>query len=469
VPGIRRDISWGYLASGSRIASWVVVYGALYRKVGLDAAALLALVRWTLGLLNYASAGLAPAIIHHAAKAISSDEATKVRCDEGAGSPDSSPFVAPSLRRSVAPTSVFHTGITLSWLTATLGLAILWTWTLTQGRAHHVAPLVGLFGTGILLRLAADSYGAVLQTKGRIRTDFQAQAALEILWATTSAIALANLRDQVDWQYLVGGSYLVAALITALARALAAHRLLRRDLPPSSILHPPSSTDSHFNPTLAKHLLTFGGLVVLSQLADFLYAPTDLLLIRTFIDLPTVAVYNQAIQVDAALALAVMVLANVLFPRAALAHAAGDRAAVRRYYVRGTLASVAFLIPAACFFIAAAPYLFKAWLGTDAPATRHILPLVLLHTCLGGSATVGRAILLATGRTLALTTSALLAGAANALVSFLLVRYTNLGLYGIILGTIISLAARSLLWMPWYVLRTINHGAGVPPASDEVC
>jgi O-antigen/teichoic acid export membrane protein len=330
-------------------------------------------------------------------------------------------------------------------------LVALWAWSLTLGRAHHVAPLVGLFGTGILIRLAADAWGAVLQTRGHMRTDFQAQAALELIWATLAAVSLVNLRRHVDWQYLVGGTYLLAATITAIARALAAHHLLRPHDPTPSTEHPRS------NPAIAKHLLTFGGLVVLSQLADFLYAPTDFLLIRTFLDLPTVAVYAQAIQIDAALALAVMVLANVLFPRAALAHAAGDRAAVRRYYLRGTLASVAFLIPAAVGLCLAAPLLFRLWLGTDAPATRRILPLVLFHTILGGSATVGRAILLATGKTLPLTASALLAGLANAALSFVFVRYTPLGIYGIILGTIISLAARSVLWMPWYVLRTIKH------------
>jgi len=69
VTGHGRDIFWAYALSAARVASWIVVYGSLYRKIGAEAAALLALVRWTLGLLNYASAGLAPAILHHAAKA----------------------------------------------------------------------------------------------------------------------------------------------------------------------------------------------------------------------------------------------------------------------------------------------------------------------------------------------------------------------------------------------------------------
>ena len=66
--GHGRDIFWAYALSGARVASWIIVYGTLYRRVGAEPAALLALVRWTLGLLNYASAGLAPAILHYAAK-----------------------------------------------------------------------------------------------------------------------------------------------------------------------------------------------------------------------------------------------------------------------------------------------------------------------------------------------------------------------------------------------------------------
>src|SRR5215469_15444315 len=68
--GMRRDLASAYLAAASRIGSWVVVSGLVYRLLGRDEFAMLALVRGTIGLLNYTSLGLAPALIHRAAKSI---------------------------------------------------------------------------------------------------------------------------------------------------------------------------------------------------------------------------------------------------------------------------------------------------------------------------------------------------------------------------------------------------------------
>jgi Na+-driven multidrug efflux pump len=55
------------------------------------------------------------------------------------------------------------------------------------------------------------------------------------------------------------------------------------------------------------------------------------------------------------------------------------------------------------------------------------------------------------------TTAVLIAGVTNVLLSFCFVRYLNMGLKGIILGTICVVVARCALWMPWYVLRCLRH------------
>jgi O-antigen/teichoic acid export membrane protein len=486
VPGVRRDISWAYAVSATRVLSWVVVYGAVYRSAGPDPAALLALVRWTLALLNYASAGLAPALLHQAALATKtdaareSDEATKARSDEGEDRRDPPPS---SLRRSVAQSlsSTFHTGITLSLLGTTLGLIALWSWTLTEGRARHVAPLVGLFGTGMLVRLAADAWGAVIQSKGLPHRDYRTQAALELLW-TLLATTTVLLRDRlgISWQTAVGGSYLAASLLTTTYRANLAHRILRTfevpppAAPPSSDARPPLPSPTlqgrglsrHFDPTLAKHLLTYGGLVVLAQVADYLYAPTDLLLIRHLIDLRTVAIYAPAIQIDAGVLLLVSGLSTALLPLSAAAFGRGDLAQVRRYYIKGTLISLALLMTVSVLAYVAAPAIFKLWLGDKMTPTRRILPLVLIHTVIGGSSAVGRSVLLAIGRVRAFTAATLLAGLLNVAVSYTLVKYANLGLPGIVYGTILAVTARAALWQPWYTLRCLRAEERTQPRMN---
>src|SRR4051812_35063631 len=60
---LRRDIASAYVASASRIASWVVVSAVVYRTIGAEAFGLVALVRATVGLLGYAGIGLGPALI----------------------------------------------------------------------------------------------------------------------------------------------------------------------------------------------------------------------------------------------------------------------------------------------------------------------------------------------------------------------------------------------------------------------
>jgi O-antigen/teichoic acid export membrane protein len=207
----------------------------------------------------------------------------------------------------------------------------------------------------------------------------------------------------------------------------------------------------------ASQLLGFGLLVVAAQLADYLYAPTDLILIDRLIGRSAVADYAPGVQVDSALLLIVAAVAGVLLPRTALAHARGDPAAARRYYVRGTLATAGLLAVAALVAMAAAPLAFRLWLGDAMPATVAILPLMLVNTVIGGSGAVGRSVLLAIGKVRAFTASVLIAGVVNVVTAYIFVVYAHMGLRGIVCGTIVAVVGRCVVWMPWYVLRSLRR------------
>jgi O-antigen/teichoic acid export membrane protein len=446
VEGHRLDIFWAYVVSSARVASWIAVYGTLYRRVGAEAAALLALVRWTLGLLNYASAGLAPAILHYAAKAKPADHPPAL-------SPDNSALSTQhfSLR------SVYISGVSLSWIGATIGAIALWAWVLTQGRARGVATLVGLFGTGMLIDMAADAWGAIIQSRGRIRTDYQCQTTLETFWALLAVFGTLH-RDQLglSWQGIVGGSFCVAAILSAGLRALIARPLI-----------PKLKTDSPTT-SMARRLLAFGGFVVLAQIAEYLYAPTDFLLIRWLIDLKTVAVYAPAVQMDAGIWLLFGSLSTVLLPMSVKEFGKGNFKELRRYYLQGTAISFLMLLAASILAWFASPGIFKLWLGDKMRPTQHILPLVFISTVIGGSAAVGRSILLATGKVRAFTISVLLAGVTNVILSYCFVRFGGMGLTGIILGTIVAVVARCAIWMPWYVLRSLRRLSEAPGRGFDV-
>jgi O-antigen/teichoic acid export membrane protein len=181
-----------------------------------------------------------------------------------------------------------------------------------------------------------------------------------------------------------------------------------------------------------------------------------MILINRMLDAELVAYYEAAVQVDAALLLLVSSVATVLLPKAAVAHAADDRDAVKRFYVRGTLGTFALLALAAIAAIVAAPYLYPLWLGQEMRTTRAILPILLISTVVGGSGMVGRSILIGMGKAGVFTVSALMAGVANVVLAVVMVRL-GYGLRGIVTATAIVVIARAGVWLPWYVLRTLGR------------
>jgi O-antigen/teichoic acid export membrane protein len=256
----------------------------------------------------------------------------------------------------------------------------------------------------------------------------------------------------------VGTAYVISGFGLLFARVVQASRILPRGMDPLQ-LEPWAQAGT---------LLAAGSFIALAQLADFLYAPTDYILINRLISPGTVAYYAPAVQIDAGLFVVVGALAAVLLPKAALAHTSGDVATLRTYYVRGTLLSAALLVAASLAVYFLSPWIFRLWLGNPMPQTQAILPLVLIHTVVGGSAGVGRSILLGMGKVKPFAAAALVAGVANVVLSFVFVKYFALGLNGIVYGTLAAVIGRCVLWQPWFVLRTLQREAATPQAEPAV-
>jgi len=504
---LRRDIASAYLVTAARVGAWAVVSALVYRRLGADAFAMLALIRSTVGLLAYTSLGLAPAMVRALAEAQSRNE-IKQRVIGGYVSrlnplpsprpehrrrektqsvadvrPAPPPFLAtgipeqgrepapadamtrpvlsyatPVLRRQADPWEpVYASGEVLAFVSAVVGGLLCALYAVNTERLHSVPrslvdPVTGMamfFGFGMVLRLLSEAPGSLLQVRGRIALDNVLLAGGEAVWIGGCLIFLlkADLGLVGVGLAFLGGSLLVIFGRAAIARW---------------VTFPVVGLRTGANWRDARRLLAFGVGVAIAQAADFLYAPTDYILINCLIGAGTVAVYAPAVQIDGGLLLIVTGLATVLLPHSALAHAAGDRAAVRRYYVRGTLASVALLVPAAGAVWLAAPRLLTLWLGNPMPQTLAILPIVLLNTVIGGSSAVGRSVLLAMGKVRAFSISVVIAGVVNVIVSFACVRYFHLGLTGIILGTIVAVVGRCAIWMPWYVLRAMKRVSPLP-------
>src|SRR5207244_5681299 len=129
--------------------------------------------------------------------------------------------------------------------------------------------IVGL-GIAVAFRFLSELSGSVLQVGGRVAVDNILVAGAEVAAAAIATLAL-TAGGGLDG---VGFAFAAASALLLLARSRAADRF-----------------DPHigkgFEPDwkILKSLLSFGVLVTLAQLADFLYSPTDYILISRLLTL----------------------------------------------------------------------------------------------------------------------------------------------------------------------------------------
>ena len=457
---MRRDILSAYAASGSRVASWVIVSALVYRR-SPSAFAMLALVRGTIGILNYAALGLLPAMIQAMANA--SEETSEPAVIESI--PIGKLNKGITLNYFTAPTgperfkftriqTIYATGQLIAVMSAMAGTVLAYYCAThlnlvfripTSVNPEDVFVLTTAMAAGAILRWLSDPAGALLQAQNRIMLDNWILAFVEVSWVLLTMAFLLSGSNDIFAVPLMGVS---VAFLVASGMQLALRSYMGEPKLPASVF---AVSGIFFRP-----LLTTGLLITLAQLADYLYSPTDYLLINHLLTPLDLAHYAPAVQIDSGLLLLVTALGSVLLPKTALAHSAGNCAVVRTYYLRGTLASAVTLIVASLVIYFAAPLIFRLWFGDAMPGTVAILPLVLLNTVIGGSSAVGRAILIGIGKTKPFTISVLIAGVTNVIASLIFVRYFHLGLNGIILGTIVAVVFRCGIWMPWYVLRELR-------------
>jgi O-antigen/teichoic acid export membrane protein len=449
---MRRDLLSAYAASGARVLSWVGVSALLFRADPLQYA-MLALIRGTVGLLNYTSLGLAPAMVRALAQARhagDADLATNVASTVTATKVETVPVLHYS-RPDDAALRVYASGKLAAALTGAIGIVLAAVYAFYFPVLHKIPPgweqLVGwtvvLMGAGTVFRLMSDAAGAVIQTNGSIARDNALVVVSEAVWVVLAILVRRPPLGSIALGFAASG-LLLFVLRWTFAGLLTAGG---------------GSVFRYADSAVVKRLLAFGSLVALAQLADFLYAPTDYVLINRFVAPAAVAIYSPAVQIDAGLLLVVGAIAAVLLPKAAVAHAAGETHRLTRYYVRGTLAGAGMLLAASVVVYFLSPWIFKAWLGNTMSETRAILPLVLAHTVLGGSSGVGRSILLAMGKAKPFAVAMLVAGVANVICSYVFVAHMGLGLRGVIYGTIAVAVGRCVIWQPWYVLRTLRREA----------
>ncbi len=460
VSTMRRDLISAYLASGMKVASWAIVTAIVVRYGRSENLGLLTLVRSTLGLLGICTLGLAPAMVRMVGETLS---VRVLSAEQSQPSPPSRVLSYASARLETQKQNdpsliVYASGMLLSIVLAVAGFIIVAMYAAFFRDIHHVPEIprqyiierfVLWMGGGLMLRLMSDAPSARLQVRGYIWLDNLLLAGGEALWAILTW-------QQTDTYYYShfsetllhpGYAFFVSGLCLFSARLIAV-RAIDLNL---SYEHAPIQW------RIIRQLLNFGILVTIAQLADFLYAPTDYLLINYLLEPSLGSVYAPAVQIDSALLLIVVSMGNVLLPKTVLAHVNDNYSLVRDYYIKGTLASTALLLAATLLVWTCSERILNLWLGNPSPATTAILPFILIHTVVGGSSAVGRSILLGMGKVKPFTIAVLVAGVSNVILSYVFVRYAGLGLKGIVLGTICAVVGRCAIWQPWYVWKCLRE------------
>jgi O-antigen/teichoic acid export membrane protein len=454
---LRADLLSAYFVSVTKVASWAVAAGLVYRNFGKETFAAFALARSLITIVNYTSFGVAPALMILL---------PQFRVQQAPVVPEVSTthlgYERPGRRPEATPTTkLFSTAMAVSCLPFLLVAAALWLFDLIR-QSHlqyeyfwtEFSRFIFAFSIGACFRVVADVAGARLQSDGRITLDNTVQGLVELTWLLCvikalplHGISTAGGAVSHDAISSVNGLWIATGAAMALIRWLLAR-----------------SGDGNFvllrwNSKYAGLLLATGSTILAAQIADLFYAPANLWLIKHFLTAEHLATYAPTLHIDAALLLLVSGLSAILLPKTAIALAAKDHVAIRRYYLHGTLASVILLAGAAGLFCLFSGRLFQLWFADPMPATQVILPLVMIHTVVGGASSIGRSVLLGIGRVKAYAIAALVGGIANVILAVILVTQTSLGLKGIIYATILTVTLRCAIWMPWYTMRAIRSAS----------
>ncbi len=477
--GIRTELLSSYGVTASRVGAWAVVSGLAYRMATRQEFSDVAVARSTVTLLTCLSAGLGPVVLRRLVETLRDAhafEAIDLARAESNASPGAALSYAPTVDPRYAPTAALYASAWSLFLTlgAAVAIAILLAALFlpgASGAVHSSLIVLVLMTAGMYARISGDVAGTLLQASGRLAIDNALISMGEWSWPAMLMVWQVMFRPPgSNIAQSAGAAFLVSGLVSTLFRLLAARVVLPMRREPGQRLLP-----------VARSLLAPAGILILAHFADFLYAPANQILLQHLgrSDSP-VADYVPALQIDGALLLLTAAVSTVILPRAARALAIGEVAAVRRLYLVGTASTLAILLLAAIPTALLARWILTTWLGPSVSAQAvFLVPLVLIHTVIGGSSGIGRAVLLAAGKYRTYALAALTAGIANVTLAFLVLRFTSMGPAGIVAVTIATVTARCALWMPWYTIRTLAQLTGpqlapapastiIPPSSQPV-
>jgi O-antigen/teichoic acid export membrane protein len=216
----------------------------------------------------------------------------------------------------------------------------------------------------------------------------------------------------------------------------------------------------HLSRESLRRIASYSGTTFIIIVATRLRFKTDALVIGTFLSSAAITYFTIGSRLVDYAGEVVSGLAQLFVPMSSKSDATGDLAGLRKIFVAGNRACALIIFPIAALLIILGKSLIEAWVGARYVATSYpvLLILVVPYTLMLAQSASTRVLFgMAKHRTLAIVI--LLEGAANLMLSILLVR--PFGILGDAVGTAIPLACTTLVFLPRHLCRVLNLRIGV--------
>jgi len=299
----------------------------------------------------------------------------------------------------------------------------------------------------VLLLVGADvALGFPLGVFGCILEGYQS-----FEWLNLTHICASLLRGLLIFLALsLGGGLETIALVAVAANLLrhlaCAHIVLR--------MTPVWLGAKYVDKSMLRELTGFGAVFFVMTIAENLRFQSDAIVIGAFLSSTAVTYYVIGSKLAEYPASIVNSLAHVFTPMTSHYEASGDQEGLRRVFVAGNRACALVIFPLCAILIVLGRPIIAVWVGARYLASYPVLLVLMVSKTLFLAQSSSTRMLVGLGRLRLLTLVIALDGAANLILSIVLLRHW--GILGVAVGTAIPLACTSLFFLPQYLCHLLD-------------
>lgn len=306
-------------------------------------------------------------------------------------------------------------------------------------RTARLVLLLG--GSTVALTLMAGTFGGVVVACERFDLPNLTELAIQ------SARALMVVAILSSGGGLVGLAVLHLGL--AFAR-LVINILLARHVYPELRISP-----ALIGSTERADIFRFGVSLTALTIASTLAFSTDSMVIATFLPVAMITPFAIGASLTQYARSIVGGISYVITPRSSRLQGVGDAEGIRRMVLAAGRGATLVLLPITITFLIRGTSFIELWMGEEyAVASSRVLWILSIALSFAAAREIASSSLVGLGRHAGLVPAMLVEGVVNVALSVFLVRRWSI--YGVAWGTMLPSLAISLIFIPWYLRRTVG-------------